>query len=89
VLSSWTGIAQYLGKDMRTVREWAMKRGMPVHREPDGRVWAKPEELNAWLVEKLNKDQITLEHPIFEIMQVSHRLQVIANELESLLKHLE
>lgn len=50
-LDSWKEIAQYLGRDVRTVIRWE-ERGLPVHRVPGGkssRVFAFTGELDAWL----------------------------------------
>lgn len=50
-LDSWKEIAQYLGRDVRTVIRWE-DRGLPVHRIPGGkvsRVFAFTHELDAWL----------------------------------------
>ncbi len=50
-LDSWKEIAQYLGRDVRTVIRWE-ERGLPVHRVPGGklsRVFAFSGELDEWL----------------------------------------
>jgi len=52
-LDSWKVIADYLGRDVRTVARWAEERGLPVHRVPGGKrgvVFAFAEEIDAWLV---------------------------------------
>lgn len=51
-LDGWKAIADYLGRDVRTVQRWRDERGMPVHRVPGGRggaVFAVPLELDQWL----------------------------------------
>src|SRR5687768_16300144 len=51
-LDSWKDIATYLRRDVRTVIRWEQERGLPVHRVPGGRnsrVFAYPDELDAWL----------------------------------------
>jgi len=51
-LDSWKAIAQYLGRDERTVRRWEKTLGLPVRRVPGGRghsVFAYVHELEAWL----------------------------------------
>lgn len=51
-LDSWKAIAQYLGRDERTVRRWEKTLGLPVRRVPGGRghsVFAYVGELEAWL----------------------------------------
>ena len=56
-LDSWKEIATYLGRDVRTVIRWEQNRGLPVYRVPGGkvsRVFAYPEELDAWLARGIN-----------------------------------
>jgi tetratricopeptide (TPR) repeat protein len=51
-LDSWKEIAQFFGRDERTVRRWEERRGLPVRRVPGGgktTVYAFAEELQAWL----------------------------------------
>ena len=51
VLGSWKEIAQYLGRDVRTVMRWERTRAMPVHRLPGSvkaPVHALKSELDAW-----------------------------------------
>ncbi len=51
-LDSWKAIAEYLGRDPRSVQRWERERGMPIHRVPGekgGAVFADSEELDAWL----------------------------------------
>ena len=51
-LSSWKAIAQYLGRDVRSVQRWELERGLPVHRVPGdkgGAVFAYQGELDRWL----------------------------------------
>lgn len=51
-LDSWKAIADYLGRDVRTVRRWEKERNLPVHRVPGkegGTVFAYAEELDGWL----------------------------------------
>jgi len=49
-LDSWKEIAAFFGRDERTVNRWEKDLGLPVHRLPGtkGRVYAYPEELQAW-----------------------------------------
>ncbi len=53
-LNSWKEIAQFLGKDVRTVIRWEKERGLPVRRtsEAPGRptVYADTDELYRWLL---------------------------------------
>lgn len=59
-LDSWKGIAEYLGRSVRTVTRWGDERGLPVHRVPGGKrhaVFAYSEEIDAWLVNKGDSPQ--------------------------------
>jgi hypothetical protein len=52
LLDSWKAIAKYLGRDVRTVRRWEKKGGLPVHRalgRERGTVYAYRSELDTWL----------------------------------------
>ena len=49
---SWKEIAEYLGREVRTVIRWEKERGLPVHRIPGGKrggVFAQQEEIDRWL----------------------------------------
>jgi hypothetical protein len=51
-LDSWKAIADYLGRNVRTVTRWADERGLPIHRVPGGKrraVFAYKDEIDAWL----------------------------------------
>lgn len=51
-LDSWKEIAEYLGRDVRTVIRWEKERGLPVRRVPGEkghRVFAFREEIDSWL----------------------------------------
>jgi hypothetical protein len=51
-LDSWKAIAAYLDRDIRTVRRWEQKLGLPVRRTPGARghsVFAYVSEIDAWL----------------------------------------
>lgn len=51
-LDSWKEIADYLGRDRRTVTRWEKERGLPVHRIPGQKravVYAWPFEIDSWL----------------------------------------
>src|SRR5579862_1377351 len=51
-LDSWKAIAQYLGRDVRSVQRWERERGLPVYRVPGqrgGAVFAYEHELEEWL----------------------------------------
>jgi hypothetical protein len=51
-LASWKGIANYLGKGVRTVQRWEQELGLPVHRLPGKKkdiVYAFPDEIDDWL----------------------------------------
>lgn len=51
-LDSWKAIAEYLRRDVATVRRWEKELGLPVRRVPGGRgrsVFAYTTEIDAWL----------------------------------------
>jgi len=51
-LDSWKEIAEYLGRDVRTVMRWAKSQGLPVRRVAGGKgrsVFAFTDEIDAWL----------------------------------------
>jgi hypothetical protein len=51
-LDSWKAIAEYLGRDVRTVRRWERTLGLPVRRVPGRRghsVFADVSEIENWL----------------------------------------
>ncbi len=47
-LESWKEIASFIGRDDRTAMRWEEK-GMPVRRDPGGRVYASRAEIQQWL----------------------------------------
>lgn len=54
-LDSWKAIAQYLGRDERTVQRWELDRGLPVHRLPGakrGGIFAYAAELDVWMTRR-------------------------------------
>lgn len=58
-LDSWKAIADYLGRDLSTVRRWENEKGLPVHRVPGGKrqaVFAFAVEIDDWL-SGLSNDQ--------------------------------
>jgi hypothetical protein len=48
-LSQWKEIAAYLECDVRTCQRWAAKKGLPIYKPTDGRVYAYKGELDAWI----------------------------------------
>lgn len=51
-LDSWKTIAEYLGRDVRTVMRWSKAQGLPVRRVAGGKgrsVYAFAEEIDEWL----------------------------------------
>ncbi len=51
-LDSWKAIAEYLHRDVATVRRWEKSLGLPIRRVPGGRgrsVFAYASEIDAWL----------------------------------------
>jgi len=56
-LDSWKAIAQFLGRDVRSVQRWEHERGLPVYRLPGqkgGAVFAYEKELEQWLLSREN-----------------------------------
>src|SRR5271166_240025 len=52
-LDSWKAIADYLGRDVRTLLRWEKEKGLPVRRVPGGKrqaVFAFVQELDEWLL---------------------------------------
>lgn len=63
-LDSWKAIAEYLGRNVRTVTRWAEQRHLPVHRVPGGKrqsVFAYSDEIDAWL---LSQRSATTDEPL-------------------------
>jgi hypothetical protein len=51
LMDSWKAIAQYFGRDVRTVQRWEKTENLPVHRhihEKNGSVYAFKSELENW-----------------------------------------
>ena len=51
-LDSWKEIAEYLGRELRTVMRWEQDRGLPVRRVPGGKrsaVFAYAQEIDDWM----------------------------------------
>jgi len=52
-LDSWKEIAEYLGRDVRTVIRWEKEKALPVHRIPGGKrqaVFAYTGEIQGWML---------------------------------------
>jgi TolB-like protein len=65
-LDSWKAIAQYLGRDVRSVQRWERERGLPVHRVPgqkSGGVFAYEDELEQWLHSGQQESLVVAETP--------------------------
>ena len=61
-LDSWKEIADYLGRDVRTVIRWEKERGLPVRRLPGGKrqsVFAFASEIDAWLQRQDNVSEVS------------------------------
>jgi len=55
-LSSWKEIANYLGREVRTVQRWEKSEGLPVRRlyhSERGSVFAERQELDDWLARRI------------------------------------
>ena len=53
-LTSWKDIAQFFGREVRTVQRWEKEEGLPVHRHlhhSKSSVYAYPQELEKWWCE--------------------------------------
>jgi len=58
-LDSWKGIADYLGREVRTVQRWEKTEGLPVHRhehQKKSTVYAYTNELDDWRKNRQPKD---------------------------------
>jgi tetratricopeptide (TPR) repeat protein len=56
-LESWKEISFYLQRSIKTCQRWEVELGLPIHRldgTPSARVFANPDELDAWMAEKLS-----------------------------------
>jgi len=56
-LESWKEISSYLQRSVKTCQRWEVELGLPIHRldgTPSARVFADPDELDAWIAEKLH-----------------------------------
>ena len=56
-LESWKEISAYLQRSIKTCQRWEIELGLPIHRldgTPSARVFANPDELDAWMAEKLS-----------------------------------
>lgn len=65
-LDSWKAIAEYLRRDIGTVRRWEKSQGLPVRRVPGGpgrSVFAFTGEIDAWLRESEQRTATTIEPP--------------------------
>lgn len=52
-LDSWKEIAEYLGRDVRTVIRWEKEKELPIRRVPGGKragVFAYADEIDAWMI---------------------------------------
>jgi TolB-like protein/Tfp pilus assembly protein PilF len=61
-LDSWKAIAQFLGRDVRSVQRWEHERGLPVYRLPGqkgGAVFAYESELQQWLLSRGNDASVS------------------------------
>jgi hypothetical protein len=72
-LDSWKAIADYLGRDVGTVRRWEKAQGLPVRRVPGGRgrsVFAFTEEIDAWLRDSEARRATALTAPAFSLQSI-------------------
>ena len=65
-LDSWGEIAQYLRRDIRTVKRWEKEKGLPVHRLPGGKrqvVFAYQDEIDLWASSSEERNPSSLAGP--------------------------
>jgi PAS domain-containing protein len=48
-LTCWKEIADYVGKDVRTVQRWESQLAMPIHRPSPNIVIAVPQDIDLWI----------------------------------------
>ena len=53
VLRSWTEIADFVSRTVRTVQRWEEFYDFPIHRDEDG-VHALPQEIDEWMAHPLS-----------------------------------
>jgi hypothetical protein len=73
-LDSWKEIAVYLGRDLRTVRRWEKKKGLPVRRVPGGErraVFAYRADIDSWLKGQENGEAKPAASPTIAAVEVS------------------
>lgn len=61
-LESWKEISSYLRRSVSTCQRWEAELGLPIYRldgTPSARVFALPDELDAWIAEKLHSAEIS------------------------------
>jgi phage terminase Nu1 subunit (DNA packaging protein) len=87
MLSSWKEIAQYVGSDEKTVREWA-KKGLPVRHTAKGGVSISRAALNEWLLKRDDKVK-AIEDVLAEIRELQQECETIAAEVDNLLNQIE
>src|SRR5262245_40678043 len=65
-LDAWKAIAQYLGRDVTTVRRRERREGLPVHRHQHARlgsVYAFTDEIDEWLRRRSDGPQVLEPQP--------------------------
>ncbi len=50
LIHGWQDIGRYINRSERTAKRWHYELSMPVYRDPGGRPWALPYQINLWLV---------------------------------------
>ncbi|HEY6970666.1 MAG TPA: hypothetical protein VJA94_15765 [Candidatus Angelobacter sp.] len=66
-LDSWGEIANYLRRDIRTVKRWEKEKRLPVHRLPGGKrqpVFAYQDEIDAWSSSGESRNALTDDQPL-------------------------
>ena len=63
-LDSWKEIAEFLGRDVRTVIRWEKEKELPIHRLPGGKrqaVFAFTQEIHVWMLGQSEKSETVAE----------------------------
>ena len=47
-LYGWKEIASYVGCDVKTMQKYAIEYRPPIHRFPNGKIYAIPSEIDGW-----------------------------------------